>query len=113
MPSKAANAALTDAQKIVQVWSANPTFNMGVVTLADFQAAVAALTAADADVEAQRIELTQLQDARDDQIKALIDLTTRARAGVKSAFGPDSAQYEQAGGTRKSERKPRSTKKKP
>jgi hypothetical protein len=73
---------------------------MGNVTQTSFQAAVTALTAADANVEAKRIELTQLQDARDDQIKALIDLTTRARAGVKSTFGPDSAQYDQAGAWR-------------
>ena len=29
----------------------------------------------------------------------------RARSGFKSAYGLDSTQYEQAGGTRKSERK--------
>jgi len=32
-------------------------------------------------------------------------LVTRARSGIRSVFGPDSTQYEQAGGTRTSERK--------
>ena len=32
-------------------------------------------------------------------------LTTRARSGIRGFFGPDSDEYEQAGGTRTSERK--------
>ena len=34
----------------------------------------------------------------------LSDLVQRARAGFKAVYGPDSTQYEQAGGTRRSER---------
>jgi hypothetical protein len=30
---------------------------------------------------------------------------TRARSGFRAVYGPDSTQYEQAGGTRSSERK--------
>jgi len=33
-------------------------------------------------------------------------LTTRALSGMRGFFGPDSNQHEQAGGTRKSKRKP-------
>ena len=106
---------------------ANPTFSLGVVTRTDFQAAIAALPTADAAVDAQNTELTRLQDDRDDQIKTVIDLTARTRAGVKSAFGPGLGAVRSgrrlAGhhlpvasgpglGTRKSERKPRSNKKK-
>ena len=35
----------------------------------------------------------------------LTALTTRALSGIRGFFGPDSDEYEQAGGTRKSERR--------
>jgi hypothetical protein len=105
MAKTAANEAVNDAQKIVEVWKANPTFSMGEVTLAIFQGSMAGVTAADADVEAKRREMTGLADVRDDEIKKLQELTTRARSGIRPTFGPDSKEYEQAGGTRKSERK--------
>jgi hypothetical protein len=35
----------------------------------------------------------------------LNDLVTRFRSGVRAAYGPDSAQYEQAAAVRKSARK--------
>lgn len=37
------------------------------------------------------------------------DLAERALAGVATKYGKDSSEYEQAGGTRKSERKKRGT----
>jgi hypothetical protein len=107
MAKTAANAVLTDADKIIKVWDDNPTFSMGEVTAASFKAARKGVKDADADIEAKRIELTALLDTRDDKIAAMTELITRARSGIRSTFGPDSSQYEQAGGTRKSERKPR------
>jgi hypothetical protein len=96
---------LREAQKITNTWTANPTFSLGATTLADFQAALTALQQADATVEMKRTELKGLIDARDDKAAALTDLVTRARSGFRAVYGADSAQYEQAGGTRKSERK--------
>ena len=104
MAKTAANDAVNDAQKIVDVWAARP-FSMGEVTLDAFRAAMKSVADADAAVEAKRREMTGLADVRDDQIKTLQELTTRARSGIRSTFGPDSKEYEQAGGTRKSERK--------
>jgi hypothetical protein len=45
--------------------------------------------------------------------KALDDLSARMLAGVGAIYGKDSSQYEQAGGTRTSERKPPLRKPKP
>jgi len=104
MAKTAANEALNEAQKIVDVWSVRP-FNMGEVTLEVFRTTMGNVADADAAVEAKRREMTGLADVRDDQIKTLQELTTRARSGIRSTFGPDSKEYEQAGGTRKSERK--------
>ena len=69
MAKTAANDATNEAQKIVDVWTVNPTFGMGEVTLAVFQGAMANVTAADAAVEAKRREMTGLADVRDDAIE--------------------------------------------
>ena len=101
---------LADTARILTVWQANPEFGLGTTRLPDLQAAYDALQQADALVETKRVELTGLMDQRDDQAAALNDLNTRARSGFRAAYGPDSAQYAQAGGTRRSERKPRARK---
>ena len=106
MATTGVNAVQKDAQKIVTVWTENPTFSMGEVTVVSLKADMTALTAADDAVEAKRHELTALLNTRDAQIAALNEVITRARSGIRSTFGPDSTQYEQAGGKRKSERKP-------
>jgi hypothetical protein len=98
---------LGDAATIIDVWTANPNFTMGSVTKDNVVAAVAEMQAAHAAVETQRTQLTGLMDARDAKATALRELVTRARSGIRAAYGPDSAQYEQSGGTRTSERKPR------
>jgi hypothetical protein len=48
---------------------------------------------------------------RDDFASKLNEIKTHACSGMWGFFGPNSSQYEQVGGTRASERKPRSTKK--
>src|SRR3989304_5194042 len=106
MAKTAANEVLTDADKIIKVWDDNPTFSMGEVTAASFKADRKAVADADADVEAKRLELTPLLNVRDAKIAAMAELITRALSGIRPTFGPDSSQYEQAGGTRKSEPKP-------
>ena len=96
---------LADGARIATVWEANPDFRLGAVTLAEFNAAATALQQVVAQVEALRTQLTGVTNARDDQASALSELVTRARSGFRAVYGPDSSQYEQAGGTRKSERK--------
>ncbi|HWT01590.1 MAG TPA: hypothetical protein VN256_15190 [Pyrinomonadaceae bacterium] len=43
----------------------------------------------------------------------MANIIARARSGFRATYGPDSTQYEQAGGTRSSERKRPSSKKNP
>jgi len=94
-----------DADKVIGVWKVNPTFTMMGVTAADFSTATQTVRDMEAVIEAKRQELSGLLDRRDDQAKALNEWVTRARSGIRSNFGPDSAEYAQAGGVRKSERK--------
>jgi hypothetical protein len=95
---------LAEAGKIVDIWTANPDFRLGEVDLNAFTAAREKLTTAHATVESKRTELTGLVNARDDQSQLLHELVVRARSGFRATYGPDSTQYEQAGGTRASER---------
>jgi hypothetical protein len=96
---------LTDAARIAEVWEANPEFQLGNVTLADYQSARSALQALDNSIESRRVELTGLIDQRDDKTRYMNDLNTRALSGFRGFYGPDAPQYGQAGGTRRSERK--------
>ena len=98
---------LSDANKVVDVWTANPDFTMGSVTKDSLTTAIGALDTAHAAVESKRTEMTDLLNQRDSQIAAMTQLVTRARSGVRAVYGPDSSQYEQAGGTRTSDRQVR------
>jgi hypothetical protein len=106
MPSNnTIGSVIAEGAKIVDVWTANPTFTLGPVTLELFKAQMAELQAAAASVESKRTELTGHINTRDAKSASVSELVTRARSGIRAAFGPDSTEYEQAGGTRRSERK--------
>ena len=114
MASKpSADKALTDAASIEKVWAANPTITLGSdsdpnnpkVTLADYQAAVQKVEDLVDQIETARSALTKLVDDKDDAAGDLTTLNTRALSAVRGIFGPDSAEYDQAGGVRTSERK--------
>ena len=105
MPKQAANAALVAANKVEDVWSKNTQFTMNDVTLEQFQTAMATCTTGDNEVETKRRELTALINQRDAANATLKNMTTRALSGIRGFFGPDSDEYELAGGTRTSERK--------
>jgi hypothetical protein len=68
-------------------------------------AKVAALRDLRAPIETARTQLTHMANQSDDALTDINNVTTRARSGFRAMFGPDSSQYEQAGGTRASERK--------
>src|SRR3954462_1717219 len=98
--------ALADANQIATVWKENPKLVLGEdVALKDFQQTISDASEADAEFIARSIELTAARNARLDKVKALRLLVTRARSGFRAQFGPDSTQYQQAGGTRVSQRR--------
>lgn len=53
--------------------------------------------------EALRMQMTSLSNQLSDKAKELAAIRTRALSGVRAVFGPNSTQYELAGGTRQSE----------
>ncbi|MBI3416631.1 MAG: hypothetical protein HY043_15165 [Verrucomicrobia bacterium] len=101
--------ALNDAAGIEKVWKANPTMTLGKddqkVTIADFQAVKQDLSDRNEAIEELRHQLNGLLDQRDDVALKLNGYNTRALSAIRGIFGPDSPEYDQAGGTRTSERK--------
>jgi hypothetical protein len=110
MPAKIlADNALSDAVGIEKVWKANPEIKLGkggdTIALADYQASIKALNDLNGQIGELRHQLDGLLDQRDDAALKLNGYNTRTLSAIRGIFGPDSAEYDQAGGTRASERK--------
>lgn len=96
---------LADANKIIELMTANTDFKMKDVTAATMKTDATAATGVLQQIATLELQLTPLRNTRDELVAKLSENCSRARAGFKSFYGPNSSQYEQAGGTRKSERK--------
>jgi hypothetical protein len=106
MPSKyTLEAVLADSEQIIRVWEENPTFTLGEITLAILQAKITEARQLDDQIETLRTQLTALVNQLKAKSAELAKINTRARSGFRATYGTDSSQYEQAGGTRTSERK--------
>ena len=108
--SKTVDAVIGDGEQIARVWTDNPSFALNGVTLAQFQTMLTELHAWQRAAEDLRTQLTAATNETNERAAAVTEIVTRARAGMRGFFGPDSTQYEQAGGTRRSERKARTRK---
>ncbi len=106
MPSKYSfDSIIADSEQIARVWSENPTFTLGEVTLTNLQSKIASLRQKRDEAETMRTQLTALTNELNGLTAEIATTITRARSGFRATYGPDSSQYEQAGGTRASERK--------
>jgi hypothetical protein len=108
---KTLDAILADADRLAQVWSENPKFSLGDLTLANFRDKIAELRTVKQTRDETKVTLSKLIDDTNDLMKVIEGFNTRGRSGMRAIFGPDSAQYAQVGGTRQSERKPPASKK--
>jgi hypothetical protein len=95
---------LAEAGKIVDTWIANPGLKLGDMDLATFTKARDDLATTHTTLESKRTELSGMVDVLHDQTHAVHELVVRARSGFHAAYGADSVQYGQVGGTRTSER---------
>lgn len=111
--SKPVDNVLGEAEQIARVWADNTGFALGGITLAQFQTMITELRTQRGKTEDLRTQLTASINDTNDRALAVSDIVTRARSGFRAFFGPDSTQYEQAGGTRKSDRKRPTRKAKP
>ena len=112
MPTKYKfDSVIANAEKITRAWAENPTFALGEVTHASLQSKIAAARQKRDQIETLRTQLTALTNELNYQTAELATITTRALSGFRAIYGPDSTQYEQAGGTRSSERRRPSSRK--
>jgi hypothetical protein len=109
---KSLDDVIAEAEKIVRVWEANPTFSLGELTLVKFKSELDELRTLRAQTEEARRQLTNLSNSTNEKADVVNSNVTRALSGVRAVFGPDSTQYEEAGGTRSSERRARKSTKK-
>jgi predicted nucleic acid-binding protein len=106
MPSKyTTETVLSGSERIARVWNENPTFALGEVTLAALQAKIAEARQKRDQLEALRMQMTALSNDLNERAAELASIRTRALSGFRAIYGPDSTQYEQAGGTRQSDRR--------
>jgi hypothetical protein len=106
MPSRyTIESVLTDCDRIARVWTDNPTFSLGEVTLAGLQGKMAEARQKREQLDALRMQMTALSNELDESTAELASIRTRALSGLRAVFGPNSTQYEQGGGTPQRERR--------
>ena len=99
-------SVISDGDRLAQVWGESPAFSMGEQTVEQLKTELEKLRALKRSRDEARVRLSKLVDDTSDQMKLVDGIVVRGRSGMKAAFGPDSAQYAQVGGTRESQRKP-------
>ena len=100
---------LSKLRTAISIWkSIDPALKIGRLSVAELEATLARGEALGQEISSLETRLTDLRNQRDDVYGAGWEYITRMRSGVKAIYGDDSSEYEMAGGTRRSERKPRS-----
>ncbi len=99
------DSVIASSEQIARVWQENPTFTLGEITLQSLQSKIASLRQKRDQVETMRTQLMALTNEVGELTTEMATINTRALSGFRATYGPDSTQYEQAGGTRSSERK--------
>ena len=113
MPNLSPQELQKQVDLVIRLWTANPEVKLKDVTLEQFQAQVVRFEPVLTAIAVKEEELTPLRNDRDALVDYFNDVIVRFRSGVRAYFGGDSTEYELAGGTRSSERKPRRLKSQP
>lgn len=99
-------AVIEDSAKVERVWDDNNDFTLKDATRAEYKTLRAQVVDEQSQIEELQRQLSVLSNSCDGKSLRLKAMTTRARTGMRGYFGPDSTEYELAGGTRTSDRKP-------
>ena len=108
--SKSFDNVQADGETLLRVWDANPNLALGDITREQVRTMITTFVTSRATANDLRTQLTAAVNAVNDQARQINDICVRGRSGARAQFGQDSTQYDQLGGTRKSERKPRKKK---
>lgn len=101
--------AVEQARAVLEAWKEiDPALQIGGMAPTALEANLAQVMALYAELNKLDAQITDMRNRRDALIAATWDQVKRVRTGVKGIYGDDSSEYEMVGGTRLSERKPRS-----
>ena len=105
--TKRTSAVLETArQRLAGLKSINPAPDFGTtLTLTGYETDITTLSEKLDSYNEQLSALDSLQNGLDSAETALREKNTRILSAAEAHYGPDSSEYEQAGGTRRSERK--------
>lgn len=98
-------SVLTECERIVRVWTDNPTFSLGEVTLVSLKEKMAGLREKREHLEALRMQEAALSNEVGTETAELAGIKSRALSGLRAVYGPNSIQYGQGGGTRQDDRR--------
>lgn len=110
MPRKTIDDVIADLEKIFSVFSSKTNFTVGEITTQSLGATIQGLRAKNTELENAKALAARLVNEITAGLAEAAQVQTRGLSGIRAAFGPDSSEYEQAGGVRTSERKTRATK---
>lgn len=97
-----------DCGRVLKVWKKNQSLSFGdELTYKGVGDDCDKLTTLISDIDQKEIELETLRKARTDLARLLCEKASRVKSGIRAVFGPDSSEFELAGGVRSSERKKR------
>jgi hypothetical protein len=103
---------LTQARTVAEaIKNIDPALQIGELTNAALEADLRQSIVIQHTLSDLEIQLIEQRNRRDELYGEIWKKVKRLRAAVKGIYGDDSSEYEMAGGTRLSERKPRSRKK--
>ena len=109
MSKRSPTDILKQLNKVVIAWDMiDPNLKIGSLTLAEYQAMLDRGETIRAEIRQAEARLTDLRNQRDEVFNQSWNISVRLRQLIKGIYGDDSSQYEMVGGTRRSERKPRS-----
>ena len=102
---------IQQAQDVLKGWTQiGSTVAFGTLTSALLTTDISTYTPLDAEISKLEMQLTEKRLQRDALALAIWEKVKRVRASVRGIYGDDSVQYEHVGGTRMSEKKPRTRK---
>jgi hypothetical protein len=113
MPRKTVDDLIAELEKILVVFKGKPGFKVGDMDEQKLTTTITGLRSQSRELEDTRALLTSLVNGLNDGVAEGQTMQSRCLSGIRAAFGPDSSEYEQAGGVRTSERKKTGPKKKP
>lgn len=99
-----------DGDTLLRVWNDNQELSLGDVTREAFNTMMGEFRTARSGLENLRTQMTAAVNNVNERAKTIKGITVRGRAAARGQFGGNSTQYEQLGGTRTSDRKPRKKK---